>query len=349
VSICLSIIWYYVRESLPSELLKPADHYVLRLLKKRNLRFDEADVDYKVSQDQERRKRTATGYLKVLGAQQLITGFAIIIAGLASRCEISFYEFNIVTSLAYLAALTHLCSLQVTKEYMYDHTTARTWRVIFTGAFAILLCFVYVINTSFYYLELDIIEGSDSLNPGNAVQCYFEAGRLGKVIQVDTYDSITIGGTILVSHILAIGNLYVHSSSDFTTSIVYSIMAKTLRKSGLSKEDRKDIVYDSEMKYWAWLRPPRDGNPRPKMSLWWIIETYDNAELSSIPTMFGFFGYGICKIVFAVWYGGLKPSDELNILGFGQVAALGLLALTLISVIEIHDGIYTLPFKIFCC
>jgi hypothetical protein len=65
--------------------------------------------------------------------------------------------------------------------------------------------------------------------------------------------------------------------------------------------------------------------------------------------MFGFFGYGICKIVFAVWYGGLKPSDELNILGFGQVAALGLLALTLISVIEIHDGIYTLPFKIFCC
>jgi hypothetical protein len=336
VSICLSIIWYYARESLPSTLLTPTDHYFLRLVKKRNLRFDDTDVDFEASKDQKRRSCTATGYLKVLGAQQLITGFAIVIAGLASRCEISFYEFNIVTSLAYLAAFTHLCSLHITREYMYNHKTARTWHVVFTGAFAILLCFVYIINTSFY--DLDSTISLDYLNPGNAVQCFFEAGRLGKSIRLDTYDSFTIGGSIIISHIRIIGDLYVHPSSDFTSSIVYRIMAGFLRRSGLDHEDRENIVYDSENKYWAWLRPPQDGSPRPAMSVWWFIETYDNAELSFIPTMLGFFAYGTTSIAQAVWYGGLEPSDELRILGFGQVVALGLLALTFISVIEIHDG-----------
>jgi hypothetical protein len=346
VSICLSIIWYYLRESLPSELLTPTDHYVLRLLKKRHLQFDDSDIDFEISKDQKRRSRTATGYLKVLGAQQLITGFAIIIAGLASRCKITFYEFNIVTSLAYLAAFTHLCSLHVIREYMYYHTTARTWHVIFTVVFFILLCFVYIINTSFY--DLDRTISRDYLNPGNALQCFFEANRLGKTINLDIYDSITIGGSIVISHIRIIGNLYIHPSSDFTTMIVYQLMAGSLRDSGLPKEECKEIVYDSEVKYWAWLRPPRDGIPHPRMSIWYIIETFHNSELSFIPTMLGFFGYGTTKIVFAVWYGGLKPSDELRILGFGQVAALGLLALTFISVTEIHDGMYTLLIQVWC-
>jgi hypothetical protein len=341
VSISLSIIWYYSRESLPSELLTSTDHYVLRLLKTRRLRFDDTDVNYEVSKDQKRRSRTVTGYLKVLGAQQLITGFAIIIAGLASRCEITFYEFNIVTCLAYLAAFTHLCSLHVTREYMYHHTTARTWHVVFTVAFFILLCFVYVLNTSFY--DLDSTISRDYLNPGNALQCFFEANRLGKTINIDVYDSISIGGTIIISHIRVIGDLYVHPSSDFTTEIVYQIMAKFLRDSSLPKEDREEIVYDSEIKYWAWLRPPTDGIPHPAISIWYYIETFDDSELSFIPTMLGFFGYGITKIVFSVWYGGLKPSEELRILGFGQVVALGLLALTFISITEIHDGMYTLP------
>ncbi|KAH3911525.1 hypothetical protein HBH56_135970 [Parastagonospora nodorum] len=107
------IIWGYWMASLPSVLLTPADHYVIHMLKKISLHFRDPKVLSNISDDQIRRARTVTGYVKVLGDQQLITGLAIIIAALALRHEITLYEFRIVTSLAYFAAFTHLCSLYI--------------------------------------------------------------------------------------------------------------------------------------------------------------------------------------------------------------------------------------------
>ncbi|KAF2032933.1 hypothetical protein EK21DRAFT_109385 [Setomelanomma holmii] len=51
----------------------------------------------------------------------------------------------------------------------------------------------------------------------------------------------------------------------------------------------------------------------------------------------GILGYGVARIVLAVWDGGLKPLQELQTMGFGQVVALGLLALTLLAVTEINN------------
>jgi hypothetical protein len=271
-----------------------------------------------------------------------MTGFAIIIAGLASRCEISFYEFNIVANLAYLAAFTHLCSMHLIREYLHEHTTARTWHVVFTAVFAILLCFVSIINSTSY--DLYHTMSRDHLNHGNAVQCFFEAYRLEKSIQLEVYASVAICSITIVSHVWVISSLYSVPASDFTTSIVHRIMAKSLRRSGLNDQDRHNVVNDSEVKYWAWLRPPGDGIRQPAVSAWWFIENYHSSELSFLSTMIGLFVCGTSRIVVAVWYGGLKPSNELRTLGFGQVVALGLLALTLLSVVEIYDGIHTCPF-----
>ena len=56
-----------------------------------------------------------------------------------------------------------------------------------------------------------------------------------------------------------------------------------------------------------------------------------------MPILFGGFSYGTCKITFAVWYGGLKASEEIKILGFGQIVAIGLLALTMLGATAISD------------
>jgi hypothetical protein len=49
-------------------------------------------------------------------------------------------------------------------------------------------------------------------------------------------------------------------------------------------------------------------------------------------------GFSIGGIVIAIWYGGLKPSNGLQILRFGQIVAIVLLVLTLLAIIEIVNG-----------
>jgi hypothetical protein len=135
--------------------------------------------------------------------------------------------------------------MHVIREYMHKHTTARTWHVILTGMFAILLRFVSIINSSSY--DLHHIMSKDHLNHGNALQCLFEANRLGKTIKLNVSYSITICGITIVSHVWVINSLYFVPASDFTTSIVHGLMAKSLHRYGLKKENRDDIVYVSEV------------------------------------------------------------------------------------------------------
>jgi len=314
----------------------PTDFDVLRLIRKRRRPFDDADIQLEPSNDQLKRSRCVTGYVKALGDQQLITGFAILIAGLASRCQISFYEFNIVTSLAYFAAFTHLVSLHVLKEYMYEHKTARTWHVVFTVAFLGMFSIAYVVNT--VSDSLDTLVTEDSLNPGNALQCAFEASRMGKKIEFDYLDSTLVLGLIIFNHVVAVGNLYVPPQEDLGTKIGFKVIAKAIRKTGLTQEEREAMVYNASAKHAAWLRPPREEGSKARISVWHYIESYHEAELAVIPFIVGGLGYGMTRIVLAVWYGGLKPSAGLQTFGFGQVVAVGLLALTLLSATEIANG-----------
>jgi hypothetical protein len=48
--------------------------------------------------------------------------------------------------------------------------------------------------------------------------------------------------------------------------------------------------------------------------------------------------YGTGSVVIAVWYGALKPANGLHILGFGQIVAIVLLALTLLAAMEGING-----------
>lgn len=52
------------------------------------------------------------------------------------------------------------------------------------------------------------------------------------------------------------------------------------------------------------------------------------------------FSYATSQVVFSVWDGGLRPVRGFEDVGFRQVVALALLALTLLSATEIANGVY---------
>ncbi|KAF2820828.1 hypothetical protein CC86DRAFT_243151, partial [Ophiobolus disseminans] len=110
--LCAAVIWSYAKGSMPSEHMRPADYMVLALIRRR-LESDHNDISFKPSEDQKRRSRTINGYVKVLGDKQLVTGFAILVAGVASWCKKSLLELNIVTKLAYFGGFWHLLALHV--------------------------------------------------------------------------------------------------------------------------------------------------------------------------------------------------------------------------------------------
>lgn len=265
------------------------------MIKNRTLQFGAADIAYNVSTDRIRRRRIVTGYLKVLGVQQLIIGLAIVIAGLANRCQITLYEFNLVTSFAYFAAFTHLCSLYILQECMYNHGRARTLHVVFTTGFLALFCLAFIITNS-------AIDEPDRtwLNSGNPLQCFFDASRYQKTLGFGFLDGFALAGG-LVAHVRVLGNFHVPLSSDFTKTVVYRVMGRDLGKSGLPKEGLEAIVRGSELKYLAWIRPPGNDTPKPTISFWYLVEAYHNAKLSFIHSMLGFFSYDTIQIMWPAW------------------------------------------------
>jgi hypothetical protein len=64
-----------------------------------------------------------------LSDQQLITGLAILAAGIIKSCTISWWEFQVVVSLAWFSSTTHLSTLVILWDYLQQHRVLMYWRV----------------------------------------------------------------------------------------------------------------------------------------------------------------------------------------------------------------------------
>lgn len=67
-----------------------------------------------------------------LSDQQLLTGLAILIAGLCQLCSISVYHFSVVSDLAWFSSSVHFTTLGILEGYFREEKrrTYRNWRVI---------------------------------------------------------------------------------------------------------------------------------------------------------------------------------------------------------------------------
>ncbi|KAF2492824.1 hypothetical protein BU16DRAFT_91486 [Lophium mytilinum] len=90
------------------------------------------------------RSKALLKFILVFSDQQLVTGLAMLIAGSANRCRISYYEFRVVACLGWFSLTTHLGTLDVLKYYMIRHPTVRNWRVLGMIVTMILLIFALV-------------------------------------------------------------------------------------------------------------------------------------------------------------------------------------------------------------
>ena len=330
------IVWAYFNECLPIEVLSSLDHYALRSLKNWRRPFAEADLQFEPTPKQKRRAQVIIGFVTVLGDQQLVTGVAILIAGLASRCHITFYEFNIVTYLAYFAVFTHTLSLSVLQTHLFARKLARDCRVGFAIGFLVLFAFSFVINTVTSHFD-GVINGS-TLNEGNVLQCLFEASRFGKSFQFDKFDSIVVLGAALYNHIFAIVQLYLEPGTRLFEALLSYLYVRYLCLRGFSSEDASVMVKTANIKYLAWLQPPLSTTGKTAISVWYFFDKYYDSYLAFLPDVSLGMSYGTASVIIAIWQGELKPANGLHILGFGQIVAIVLLVLTLLAAVEVVNG-----------
>jgi hypothetical protein len=328
------VIWAYFTGCLPPDVLTPTDHYAVQILhqsfKTRSRVSGRIDLDFKPTPKQRRRSEVVVGFVKVLGDQQLITGVAILIAGLASRCQISIYEFNIVFYLAYFAEFTHYLSLGVLRRYLYHHEFVRNCRVIFTIGFLVVFGFSFIINSV----------GVMNLEVGSKLQCIFDAPKLGKYLHFNGVDAVYVGN-ILSNHIIALVDLYYLPETTSTAELVHTCCIAYLRKKkGVSKVDAQLILIKARSKYVAWFHPPLSSSGKTRISVWFLLEEYYQTYCSVIPMIFQGVAYGTGSTVLAIWSDEVELVNGLEILGFGQIVAIGLLGLTILAAVEIVNGEY---------
>jgi hypothetical protein len=332
------ILWGYWKQSLPSHLLSPVDHHFLSYLRRRKSFPTHRQSTCEVSARQHKVIETVTGFLKIVGDQQLVTGLAVLIAGIASRCETSIYEFNIVTNLAYFAIYNQLLSLHILRKYHRKHNWIRLGRVIITIISFVLVSFAYVINTVSSQNDL----GFDfPLYPAHALQCIFIAAHDPEYpVTFDVSGSVLAIGILAHLHVMVICDLYSSVAAWMERPFISDTWPVFPRNSSLSKTERRDVIHIAKARYSAWIRPTRIGNADAKTSIWYFLEAFDRTYLGDISAMFLGLSYGTANIVSAIWEQAITPSNGLRVLSFGQIVALGLLVLTFIAAVQIFNGTY---------
>ncbi|CAO2658155.1 Nn.00g074150.m01.CDS01 [Neocucurbitaria sp. VM-36] len=124
VAVFVIVLWGYFNECLPSGLTSKTDHDTISLIKSLIKRSDQGSLHGNdttaLSLKRKKQNDGLVRFMQILSDQQLITGLAILIAALSSRCQISLYELRIVTSLAYFSATTHTLSIDLLRDYLRD-------------------------------------------------------------------------------------------------------------------------------------------------------------------------------------------------------------------------------------
>jgi hypothetical protein len=147
--------------------------------------------------------------LLTLSDQQLVTGPAMMVAALGQHCQISAYEFQVVSSVAWMASTTHLSTLVVLRQYLRENRTVRNIRIIGMVANLGLLLYTTIVATASYSVDNSV-----------PIQCVtenfssFSAGSLNPNILV----SIIF---LIISYTDSIYQLYNENHSPFKNWLRY--------------------------------------------------------------------------------------------------------------------------------
>lgn len=285
-------------------------------------------------------------FVLALSDQQLATGLAIIFAGLARRCSMSIYHFNIVSSLAWFSSTTHLATLGILRDYFAENTSVRNWRI--AGMVALLSLLLYA--------QLIVFSRKDISLP---LQCVLGAPSL-YVDYSNMVVLITTLGFLITMYTTRIMRLFVDdpdwSISQWIVRALVGILPGRRRQlsqtrlfeealSSLNIIERGKIIRaERELRrvrqHQEFLQTNRNNRfGSYSHALVFIIEESSLAFLSQISTLLFDFIYGVDQAIsFRRSLPAQGLSGDQNTMGFGQLVPLFLLVLPCFTVFELYFG-----------
>lgn len=312
------------------------------------------EPDERSKRARERRVRGLQRFLLALSDQQLVTGMAIMIAGLTNPCSRSIYHFNIIAALGWFSSTTHLSTLTVLHGHLVNHPRTRDLWVI--GMLCILgLLIVFQIST---------YSTQDNYLSVECLWLYFwpEIPDPFTIIQL-----ILILIFLVTNYVDKVGSLYT-ADPDWT---VYDCLLKAVTNDWFLKAETRSsskrnrvrnlevIIVSSFLKSKA-EKKAAHGRLRQRRrwsqycGIWiaidsafkrrlvetvFLFQEFQRSFLSQISFSLSSLAYGIAQVfMYRSSIPETRLSGDQNKMGFGQLVPVLLLALPVLTAGELFFG-----------
>lgn len=357
---CGAIVFGYLSDSLPDSYFNEADnaiitswqdsnfskfvipflyrfYFLLKTLVKKCLWMKSGTGSHR-RLTREKRTEALSRFILSLSDQQLVTGLAILIAALTNRCGITFYEFNIVISLAWFSSTIHLATLDILQEYLVANPVIRNWRVLGMVSLLTMLLFglafqgAYFSNTKLP-LQCAINEGPKTTTASILVFLYLIVAYISRILPL--YDPAKAKTTLpewLGQKALRISL----SRQCRQRQISAEVYDRLLREVLLENTVRLRFKWINDLRIRA---SPRKKSKNPKNYdpvVSFATTDYYESFLSQIPFLFFGISSGITQVVTFRWLLAPNIRSTANQMNFGQIMPLLLLALPILAAAEIY-------------
>ena len=307
-------------------------------------------ADEQAKKAKERRVRGLEKFVLALSDQQLVTGLAILVAGFINRCSMSLYDFYIVAALAWFSSTTHLSTLAVLRVYLVDHPRVRDWRVVaMLGVFG-LVTVSQVMNYSTQENAVALQCAFSSFSSGNDIDGF----RIMSLVVVVVFLAVSYTNRIMRLYSFdpdwsiqewLVGAVVATFYRGKTTRNLEWIMIAT---SGGSKAEqgaayRKLRERQRYIKHTEFLETKAASNSLKKsfrlFQILILTQEIQNAFLGDIMSLLFGVAYGIGSIIISrIDVPTVGISGNQNLMNFGQLVPLFLMALPTLAAGEVYFG-----------
>jgi hypothetical protein len=128
----LTIIGGYLTYSIPDNLLNDVDHALISLLRSPFPFADKAATPRSIGSEERTAKLQA--FLLDLSDQQLLTGLALLIAGVIRHTDITLYSLDVIAALLLLSSTVHLGTIPILRPILRSSRVLKWMRIVPMGA-----------------------------------------------------------------------------------------------------------------------------------------------------------------------------------------------------------------------
>ncbi|KAF5009952.1 hypothetical protein FDECE_3859 [Fusarium decemcellulare] len=351
----IAVVFAYLSGSFDDEFLNEFDRWVIngakgkarRLWNRLRRKTSASAPDTPGSaRSLEARKEAIVQFILTLSDQQLVTGMAILVSGIAHQRDLSGYEYCIMVTLAWFSSTTHLATLHALRTYLRGQKVIRTIRVCGMGCVLILLVYTFSVMVRVTYspnlltvpVQCLFSDAGDNLNdnlnretPNKSDPGKFIGPFLGLVLIVFSYLA-RIADLFFELGIMSILITCASriSKSDFTTDelplsriILERRARETTRQRLRTLGCLEQSIYYIQRSWHLYVS---------------AVGVYNESFLSSFTKVAFSFSYGVGQVVLYRWRFNIDLMADANYMGFGQIMALFLLVLPFLSAFETYYG-----------